>query len=153
VNVLLTDSLANSATFVPSDEDTTVLRLALGHAILAPSGHNAQPWRFRLGGGTVELDANRTRSLLATDGDGPRNWPRARRAVARVLPRAQVEGIVASFLNQPIAVATPRPRLANLLAEPGYPQRGLRLGDASGARPTPRREVADVLMRAEEERG
>ncbi|MGE0296743.1 Acg family FMN-binding oxidoreductase [Pseudonocardia sp.] len=38
-------------------------------ALRAPSVHNTQPWRWRLRGGTVELHADWTRHLTATDPD------------------------------------------------------------------------------------
>lgn len=37
------------------------------YAILAPSNHNTQPWRFRISGDTLELFADRTRSLRVID--------------------------------------------------------------------------------------
>ena len=49
----------------PSD----ILRSALTFAVLAPSGHNAQPWRFRIAGEAVELFADRTRALPVADPD------------------------------------------------------------------------------------
>jgi len=39
------------------------LRFALQYAILAPSNHNAQPWRFIVDGHTVQVCADRTRAL------------------------------------------------------------------------------------------
>lgn len=45
------------------------LRFLLGYAILAPSGHNTQPWRFELAGGAVEIYADRTRALPVVDPD------------------------------------------------------------------------------------
>lgn len=39
-------------------------------AVRAPSLHNAQPWRFALRHGALELHADRTRQLPATDPDG-----------------------------------------------------------------------------------
>jgi nitroreductase len=43
---------------------------ALRHALQAPSVHNTQPWRWRLGDDTVQLHADRGRHLVATDPDG-----------------------------------------------------------------------------------
>lgn len=43
------------------------IRFALQFAILAPSSHNSQPWRFDLAGNTVTLVADRTRSLPVVD--------------------------------------------------------------------------------------
>ena len=46
-----------------------LLRSLVEYAALAPSGHNAQPWRFRLRDGGAELLADRTRALPVVDPD------------------------------------------------------------------------------------
>ena len=46
------------------------LRTAVGHALLAPSEHNTQPWRWRLHGDVLDLRADRTRRLPSTDERG-----------------------------------------------------------------------------------
>jgi len=43
------------------------LKFLLGYAVLAPSSHNAQPWRFRIRGDEVEVLADRTRALELLD--------------------------------------------------------------------------------------
>ncbi|MBL8381879.1 MAG: nitroreductase family protein [Burkholderiales bacterium] len=43
------------------------IRFALRYAILAPSSHNSQPWRFRVENDTVSLLADRTRALPVVD--------------------------------------------------------------------------------------
>lgn len=43
------------------------LRFLLRYALLAPSNHNTQPWRFRLHHDRVALYADRSRSLAAAD--------------------------------------------------------------------------------------
>jgi nitroreductase len=48
----------------------TDLVAAVEHALLAPSVHNTQPWRWRIRGDRVELHADRGRHLAATDPDG-----------------------------------------------------------------------------------
>jgi hypothetical protein len=42
---------------------------AVERALRAPSVHNTQPWLWRIGSGVVELHADRTRQLAATDPD------------------------------------------------------------------------------------
>lgn len=49
----------------PADQ----LRFMLRYAVLAPSNHNSQPWRFEVHGNTAELYADRSRSLRVTDPD------------------------------------------------------------------------------------
>lgn len=43
------------------------LRFLLNYAILAPSSHNTQPWRFRIAGDVLELHADRSRALAVVD--------------------------------------------------------------------------------------
>lgn len=44
-------------------------RFLLGYAILAPSGHNTQPWLFEIEGDAVRLFADRSRRLPVVDPD------------------------------------------------------------------------------------
>jgi nitroreductase len=44
-------------------------RFLLRYAVLAPSSHNSQPWRFRVSGDEVDVAADETRWLDATDPD------------------------------------------------------------------------------------
>jgi nitroreductase len=43
------------------------LTFLLRYAVLAPSGHNTQPWLFRVQGDTLELYADRTQALAVVD--------------------------------------------------------------------------------------
>lgn len=45
------------------------LRYLLNYAVLAPSGHNSQPWLFKIVGDNVELYADRRRALPVCDPD------------------------------------------------------------------------------------
>jgi hypothetical protein len=45
------------------------LRFLLRYAILAPSSHNSQPWRFRIEGNAVHVAADESRWLRAADPD------------------------------------------------------------------------------------
>lgn len=84
--------------------------------------------------------------VLGTVTDTPRDWMHAGQALARVLLRARVEDVWASFLNQAVEVADLRQRLSANLGLPGYPQACLRLGFAEDIRPTPRRAVNEVII-------
>lgn len=46
------------------------LRALVSWAVLAPSGHNTQPWLFRIAGDALELRADRSRALPVVDPDG-----------------------------------------------------------------------------------
>ena len=50
-----------------TDEQT--LTMALGWAILAPSGHNSQPWKLHQQGNVVEVSADRSKRLPVVDPD------------------------------------------------------------------------------------
>jgi hypothetical protein len=43
------------------------VRLLVQSAVLAPSSHNTQPWRFRVSAATIEVLADRTRALPVND--------------------------------------------------------------------------------------
>lgn len=59
---------AIDATHYPAgSEPQDRMRFLLGYAILAPSGHNTQPWLFRLVPNGVDLIADRTRCLPVVD--------------------------------------------------------------------------------------
>jgi len=55
------------------------LRFLLNYAVLALSGHNTQPWLFRLNGDEVELYADRTRGLAVVDPEDRRSQSAAGR--------------------------------------------------------------------------
>jgi nitroreductase len=46
-----------------------VLREAVAAAVMAPSAHNTQPWRFRIVGSTLELYSDPTRHLAVIDAE------------------------------------------------------------------------------------
>jgi len=84
--------------------------------------------------------------VLGTTDDKPRDWVAGGQALARVLLRARVEDVWASFLNQPIEIPDLRVKLEALSGHAGFPQAILRLGFGENVKPTPRREVEEVLI-------
>lgn len=107
---------------------------------------------FAVGRGIAARDralAEHTRGLavLATEGDSVRDWLAAGQALQRVLLVLTVLRGAASFLNQPVEVQALRPRVADLLPEPGLPQLVMRIGYATEDVPaSPRRPADDVLL-------
>jgi hypothetical protein len=84
---------------------------------------------------------------LGTSGDTPRHWMEAGQALQLVLLVAAAHGVSASFLNQPLQVPTLRSKFRARLGLSGYPQIILRMGYASSAMATPRRDLSEVLDR------
>jgi hypothetical protein len=85
-------------------------------------------------------------AVLTTDTDTPAAWLSAGQALARVLLLACAQGVSASFLNQPLESDVLRPQFRDALALSGFPQIVLRLGYGNETKPTPRRDVRDVLF-------
>jgi len=105
---------------------------------------------FDMGGGVGAKDrelaeASPLLAVLSTDGDHPRDWLAAGQALQRILLVACRHGLQASYLNQPIQVASLRPKLQSLVGT-GFPQILLRVGYPSAEiPPTPRRALENVI--------
>jgi hypothetical protein len=85
-------------------------------------------------------------AVLGTDANGPVDWINAGQAIAEILLRARSEDVWASFMNQPIEVSDLRPRLRDALgSKSGFLQLLVRMGYGAELKPTPRRQVGDVL--------
>lgn len=88
-------------------------------------------------------------AVLFTEGDSPRDWLAVGQALQRLLLLGVQLGLQASYLNQPVQVATLRPKLQQLTGRPGCAQLLLRIGTPTQVKPAaPRRPLADVLVTA-----
>jgi hypothetical protein len=67
LSTLAESSLICQTEFPAHAELEQQLRFILNYAVLAPSGHNTQPWLFRLSGEQIELYCDRARSLPVAD--------------------------------------------------------------------------------------
>lgn len=85
-------------------------------------------------------------AVLGTHADGVADWIGAGQALERVLLRACVDGVYASYLNQPIETPALRESVRGIAEKPGYPQILVRLGYGHNRKPSPRRDVEDVLI-------
>lgn len=84
--------------------------------------------------------------VLGTDDNKPIDWLRVGQALQRLLLVACRCGLQGGYLNQPIQVATLRPRLQKLVGN-GFPQILLRLGYPVQEIPAaPRRAVDEVIQ-------
>jgi len=57
----------SASSFPEKGDSSDKFRFLLNYAILAPSGHNSQPWLFNIIGDELELYADRTRALPVCD--------------------------------------------------------------------------------------
>jgi len=84
-------------------------------------------------------------AILGSAGDRPFDQITAGQALQRVLLAVTDAGLDASMLSQPIEVPAAREQLRRSLRRSGIPQMALRIGYGQPGRPTPRRDLADVL--------
>lgn len=104
-----------------------------------------------LGSRIAERDRKLTRdspllAALVTEGDSPLDWLNTGQALEHLLLEGVVNGLQASYLNQPCQVTFLRERLREELAGSAFPQVLLRMGYPSqSVRPSPRRRLDDVM--------
>jgi nitroreductase len=83
--------------------------------------------------------------ILGGPGDRAADQVAAGQALQRVLLTATAAGLDTSMISQPIEVPAARDQLRRALGRTGYPQIAIRFGYGTPGRPTPRRDVAEVL--------
>ena len=89
-----------------------------------------------------------TLALLGTPADEPADWVRAGQALQRLWLEVTTAGLHASLLNQPLEHPRLRPALLALAPGAGAaPQVLLRIGHGEPVPPTPRRPLAELLLR------
>ena len=77
------------------------LRFLLRYAVLAPSGHNTQPWRFVIEGESVLLYADRERRLPVADPDDRELTMSCGAALAQLLVAIHHFGLTAEVEELP----------------------------------------------------
>ncbi len=85
-------------------------------------------------------------AVIGTNGDTPADWIACGQALAKILLRGAAWSVDASYLNQPIEIPRLRTKLSKLIGANGYPQILLRLGHGREVKPTPRRNVDEVII-------
>ncbi|MFN3594938.1 MAG: Acg family FMN-binding oxidoreductase [Thiobacillaceae bacterium] len=109
---------------------------------------------FDLGNGVAAKDQQLASgspwlTLLLTDADDVQAWLTTGQALQRALLTGSRHGLQASYLNQPIQVATLRPQLQALAGTSAFPQILMRWGHPTDVLPaSPRRPVDAVLERS-----
>jgi hypothetical protein len=87
-------------------------------------------------------------SILGTDADEPLNWIQTDQAPARILLQARARDVWTTYMNQPIEVQELRPKVLQALGRTtGFPQLLMRMGYSKEVKPTPRREIDDVILK------
>jgi hypothetical protein len=125
-------------------QPATALSAAVTIAGLAPSVHNTQPWRWRIRPGALELWADRSRQLTASDPDGRL----LTLSCAAALHHAQVALAAQGFGTTVVPYPDPShpDHLAHLSVDGPVPVTAaiMRLYHAIGLRSTDRRPVAPL---------
>jgi nitroreductase len=107
---------------------------------------------FDMGGGIAAKDeeiatASPALLVVATEGDGPRDWLAAGIGHADMLLEVTAAGWTAAYLNQPVEVERLRPVLRARSGCRGVPQLLMRIGRGPQIAPAARRPVEEVLAR------
>ncbi len=71
------------------------IRDLIGYAVLAPSGHNTQPWKFAVRGNTIQIIPDYARRLPAVDPQNRELWISLGCALENLALAAQVAGYMA----------------------------------------------------------
>jgi hypothetical protein len=87
-----------------------------------------------------------TIAVLSTYGDSRTDWMRAGQALQRVLLEATLDGVQASFRNEPLEMLNHRWRVRDATTGFGHPQMVMRLGYGDPTFASPRRPVDEVLQ-------
>ncbi len=95
---------------------------------------------------SVRFEATPTVAILSTAHDQPADWVRAGQALERVLLVATVDGLAASFMNQPLGNPDLRWLVRSPMTGTGHPQMLMRIGFGGDVAGTPRRPLKDVLV-------
>lgn len=139
--IILEDPWQISAGGFPAGAEAPArLRHLVGWAVLAPSSHNTQPWRFRIAGPVLELRADRRRALPVVD-PGDRALViscGAALGTLRVAAEALGEALDVTLLPEPADADL----LARVIALGPCPPGDLAMLDAIRARRTTRRPFA-----------
>lgn len=86
-----------------------------------------------------------TIAVLSTYGDSRTDWLRAGQALQRVLLEATLDGVQASFRNEPLEMLAHRWRVRDATTGFGHPQMVMRLGYGERSVSAPRRPLDEVL--------
>ena len=93
----------------------------------------------------VAYESDSTIAVLSTYGDSRTDWLRAGQALQRVLLEATLDGVQASFRNEPLEMLSHRWRVRDATTGFGHPQMIMRIGYGEPSVSAPRRALDEVL--------
>ncbi|MGA5302486.1 Acg family FMN-binding oxidoreductase [Nucisporomicrobium flavum] len=93
-----------------------------------------------------DFEAEPLIAILGTNGNRPVDQIAAGQMLQRVLLTVTDAGLACSMISQPIEVPTAREHLRQSLRRSGTPQMALRIGYGDPGRPTPRRDLDDLIV-------
>ncbi len=85
--------------------------------------------------------------ILESRNNEPEDWFKTGIALERLLLCAASENISASYLNQPLEIPELNQRVKSELNIKGFPQQILRMGYGKPVKPTPRRNLEEILLK------
>lgn len=106
-----------------------------------------RPYTDRRRAAGRDFEAEPLVAILGGPGDTAADQINAGQALQRVLLTATDAGLATSMISQPIEVPAARDQLRRSLGRFGIPQMVLRIGYGQQGRPSPRRDVDDVIER------
>ena len=129
----------DSSAFPASASAIDKARFAVGYAILAPSSHNTQPWRFIINGDELLVCADRTRSLPNID-------PFDRELIISCGAALFNLRVVFAHFNIPVEISTfPQSSDPDIVARIVFPDSGPKLNDLA--------ELFDAMTKRATNRG
>jgi hypothetical protein len=129
----------DSPAFPASGSAIEKARFAVGYAILAPSSHNTQPWRFIINGDELLVCADRTRSLPHID-------PFDRELIISCGAALFNLRVAFAHFNVPVEIATfPQSSDPDIVARIVFPDSGPKLNDLA--------ELFDAITKRATNRG
>lgn len=109
--------------------------------------HAVRDFDVAAGDDAATYEHEPTIAVLSTYGDSRTDWLRAGQALQRVLLEATLDGVQASFRNEPLEMLSHRWRVRDATTGFGHPQMVMRLGYGDPTFTAPRRPLDEVLQR------
>ena len=125
------------------------LAFLVRYAVLAPSGHNTQPWRFVLSDTHVDVVADMSRALRMVDPHDREMTMSCAAAAETLLVALRAFGLTGTLLPQPLPRAVDVIARITLLPAPRTDSIDYATLDAIATRRTVRRAYADTAVPAE----